>query len=128
MDGTYGNWIPSQGGTTPSDNYANNTNINEPPAWVRMESFDALYTNVGIIANGMIGSAVYNNEFMFSQQGVDQNSGKTNYANVLNKDDEGFLSAYHYSEAANEDGWHWIDKYGNYMDVSNIIAFLESRA
>ena len=124
MDGTYGNWIPSQGGTTPSDNYANNTNRNEPPAWVRMESFDALYTNVGIIANGMIGSAVYNNEFMFSQQGVDQSgTGVTNYAEVLNKDDEGFLSAYDYSEAADENGWHWRDKYGNYMDITKINPY-----
>ena len=123
IDGTNGNWIPAQNGVTPSENYANQTNINEAPAWVRMESFDAIYTNVGIIANGMIGSAVYNNEFMFSQQGVNQNGDKTNYADVLNKDDEGFLSAYHYSEAANNKGWHWRDENGNYMDVSEINPY-----
>ena len=41
--------------------------------WTLLEGFEALYTKVGIIANGLIGSAVFNGEYMFSQQGVDQN-------------------------------------------------------
>lgn len=40
-------------------------------SWVKLEAFEALYTKVGIIANGLIGSAVFNNEFIFSQQGTD---------------------------------------------------------
>jgi hypothetical protein len=32
--------------------------------------FDAIYTKVGIVANGLIGSAVFNSDYMFSQQGV----------------------------------------------------------
>lgn len=39
-------------------------------SWVKLEAFEALYTKIGIIANGLIGSAVFNNEYMFSQQGI----------------------------------------------------------
>lgn len=44
-----------------------------PTWWTLLEGFEALYTKVGIIANGLIGSAVFNGDYMFSQQGVDQN-------------------------------------------------------
>lgn len=40
-------------------------------SWVKLEAFEALYTKVGIIANGLIGSAVFNGDYMFSQQGID---------------------------------------------------------
>ena len=62
--------ITDQSGDSPSKNYSNATNdLGVTPAWVKFESFKAIYASVGIIANGMIGSAVFNNEFMFSQQG-----------------------------------------------------------
>ena len=84
----------------PANNYANKTNNAQAPAWVRFESFEALYTNVGIIENGMIGSAVYNNEFMFSQQGIDRDGNATDYAAQAKKAyDSGFLSAYEYDSA-----------------------------
>lgn len=40
-------------------------------SWVKLDAFEALYTKIGIIANGLIGSAVFNGDYMFSQQGVD---------------------------------------------------------
>lgn len=40
-------------------------------AWIKFESFEAIYSKVGIIANGLVGSAVFNNDFMFSQMGID---------------------------------------------------------
>ena len=62
--------ITDQSGDTPGKNYSNATNeLGVTPSWVKFESFKAIYASVGIIANGMIGSAVFNNEFMFSQQG-----------------------------------------------------------
>jgi hypothetical protein len=39
-------------------------------SWVKFEKFDAVYAKVGIIANGLIGSAVFNGDYMFSQIGV----------------------------------------------------------
>lgn len=38
--------------------------------WVKLEAFEAIYAKVGIIANGLIGSAVFNSDYMFSQQGI----------------------------------------------------------
>lgn len=40
-------------------------------SWVKLDAFEALYTKIGIIANGLIGSAVFNEDYMFSQQGID---------------------------------------------------------
>ena len=120
IDGT-GNpltWMTDQDGDTPANNYANLTNDNRKPAWVRFESFEALYTSIGIIENGMIGSAVYNNEFMFSQQGIDQDGNPTNYAVVSGSNTTyGFLSGYEYDEDGelgengHPTGRHW--KYRN---------------
>ena len=92
-----GIWITGdQEGDRPCSNYANKTNDNRKPAWVKFESFEALYTNIGIIENGMIGSAVYNNEFMFSQQGIKRDGGFTNYAEESKGPliKSGFLSGY----------------------------------
>lgn len=51
-------------------------------SWVKLEAFEALYAKVGIIGNGLIGSAVFNRPYMFSQQGVDENGAvSTHYEN-----------------------------------------------
>lgn len=103
-----GIWITGdQQGDRPCSNYANKTNENRKPAWVRFESFEALYTNIGIIENGMIGSAVYNNEFMFSQQGIKRDGGFTNYAEESKGPliKSGFLSGYEWVQnGKNVDG------------------------
>ena len=50
--------------------------INEEPTidssspWQKMEKFESVYTEIGIIENGTIGEAVFNNDFMFSQTGI----------------------------------------------------------
>lgn len=92
-------WMGSKNGDSPANNYANAINGNYKPAWVRFESFQALYTSIGIIENGLIGSAVFNNEFMFSQQGIDVEDEPTNYAVVSGQGTSyGFLSGYEYNE------------------------------
>ena len=102
IDSTYGNWIEDKNGITPAIEYANAISNNESPKWVRFESFDAIYTSLGIIANGMIGSCVYNNEFMFSQYGLDTTGGTSqNY--------ELFLSGYNFNENP-LNGKHWYKK------------------
>lgn len=69
-DGNYyvmnyiGTWTGTeQGDKTPSQ--SGNT------YWQKFEAFDAVYTKVGIIANGLIGEAVFNGDYAFSQQGID---------------------------------------------------------
>lgn len=50
--------------------------------WVKLEAFDAIYTKLAIIANGLLGSAVFNGDYMFSQKGVDS-SGNVRYYNNI---------------------------------------------
>lgn len=39
-------------------------------SWVKFESFSAIHAQIGIIENGLIGSAVFNGDYMFSQYGL----------------------------------------------------------
>lgn len=49
-------------------------------SWIKLEAFEALFTKIGIISNGLIGSAVFTGDWMFSQQGLDANGQvSTNY-------------------------------------------------
>lgn len=53
-----------------------------PTYWEEFQSFEAIYAKIGIIENGTIGSAVYSGDYMFSQQGVDNNGNlSTSYQN-----------------------------------------------
>jgi hypothetical protein len=65
-----GSWIGSDSSTPKSDAYNSTTGEGW---WALLEGFEALYTKVGIIANGLIGSAVFNGDYMFSQIGSDEN-------------------------------------------------------
>lgn len=124
-----GPWMTDQKGQTPAGNYTENKANEEISAWVKFESFQALYTSIGIIANGMIGSAVYNNEFMFSQQGCDSEGNESNFAFEYEKNG-GFLSAYEYDEIGEIDengeytGRHWkLDN--TYIDDINVNPYLK---
>lgn len=86
-DGNYyvmnyiGTWTGTeQGDKTPSQSFADNGNT----YWQKFEAFDAVYTKVGIIANGLIGEAVFNKEYAFSQIGIDvEGNESTNYQNFM---------------------------------------------
>ena len=67
---------------SPSDNYEEEPNVN----WVLLEGFDAVYAKVGIIPNGLIGSAVFNGEYMFSQQGINPSSSDAQTTDYQNFD------------------------------------------
>lgn len=43
-------------------------------AWIKFEKFSAIFANVAMINNGLFGSAVFNGDWMFSQQGVYKNT------------------------------------------------------
>lgn len=50
--------------------------------WLKFDQFNAVFAKVGIIANGLIGSAVFNGDYMFSQHGtstLDGNDTVINY-------------------------------------------------
>lgn len=65
----------------------NNANPSErPDTWVKFEGYEAIYSKIGIIANGLIGYMVFNDEFMFSQYGIDNEGYATNHYEEFNKD------------------------------------------
>lgn len=67
-------WLGTQqDNRTPSQDFA----ANGGKYWLKFDSFEAIYAKIGIIANGLIGSAVFNGDYMFSQQGVDSNGTAT---------------------------------------------------
>lgn len=120
-----GEWKGSDNAnTTPSQNYNHAIENNIKPIWQKFEGFEAIFTKIGIIANGMVGSAVFNNEFMFSQQGINKDGNKTDYA-IESGDNpsgnSGFLSGYVYDEKG-KDGRHWkyvgTDDYIKDIDVN----------
>lgn len=83
-DGCY--YYLSAQGTFTSDRESSNPKT-ATTYWTLMEHFEALFAEVGIIANGLVGSAVFNGDYMFSQQGLDYNGAfSTHY--------EGFLTHY----------------------------------
>lgn len=92
-DGNYYfmNWISSgwtgdnqpENINTPSKSYA----VNQGSFWMLMEGYDAIFANVGVIANGLIGSAVFNGDYMFSQQGIDSSGAPSTHYENFNTDD-----------------------------------------
>lgn len=67
-------WLGTeQNNRTPSQDYATNGG----KYWLKFEAFEAVYAKIGIIANGLIGSAVFNGDYMFSQQGIDESGTAT---------------------------------------------------
>lgn len=67
-----------QGNRTPSQDYAQN----HGEYWLKFDLYEAVFAKIGIIANGLIGSAVFNGDWMFSQKGNDSSgSATTNYQN-----------------------------------------------
>lgn len=91
-DGNYyvmnyiGTWTGTeQNDKTPSQSFADNGNT----YWQKFEAFDAVYTKVGIIANGLIGEAVFNKEYAFSQTGIKKDGEKsTEYQNFMLLDNQ----------------------------------------
>lgn len=60
-------WLGTeQGNRTPSQDYAQN----HGSYWLKFDLYEAVFAKIGIIANGLIGSAVFNGDYMFSQQGI----------------------------------------------------------
>ena len=59
------NTVMSWKGTEQSNKFPHEDTKN----WVKLEAFEAVYNKVAIIANGSVGSMVFNDEFVFSMQG-----------------------------------------------------------
>lgn len=74
LSGTYyvmnkvGSWLGTSTGKTPAQDYATN-GLNA--TWLPFENFKAIYVELLMARLGLIGKAVFYDEFMFSQYGTD---------------------------------------------------------
>lgn len=62
------------GGPTPSTDSTN---------WTKFEKFEAIYAKLALVDNGTFGSAVFNNKYMFSKQGIDSDGNTSNEGNYF---------------------------------------------
>lgn len=53
-------------------------NINDE-VWEPMEGFEAIYADVGVLKQALIGPAVFHGDYVYSQQGVNSSGTKTDY-------------------------------------------------
>lgn len=81
-------WVGTQqNNKTPSQSYQEDGG----KYWLKFEAFEAIYAKIGVIANGLIGSAVFNGNYMFSQQGTDASGNpSSNYESFTGGEDSPF--------------------------------------
>ena len=73
-----------QNGQYPSTNYNGGNNVSA--VWVPFEMFEAIYADIGVFNQALVGSAVFWKNYMFSQQGVDGNGKESSKYHLFNPD------------------------------------------
>lgn len=71
----YKGTIPWIGNNQPSQS---NTPTKNPTFWEEFEGFEAIYADVGILKQALVGNAVFYGNYIFSQQGTDHNGNPSN--------------------------------------------------
>lgn len=72
-------WLGTeQGNRTPSQDYQENGGTH----WLKFDLYDAVFAKIGIVANGLIGSAVFNGDYVFSQQGINPSASSSSDVNT----------------------------------------------
>ena len=61
--------------------------IDTSGAWLKMEHFESVFADTAIIANSLIGGAVFNNNLMFSQRGKNSSNADSQSYNLINTSD-----------------------------------------
>lgn len=72
-------WLGTeQSNRTPSQDYQENGSTH----WLKFDLYDAVFAKIGIVANGLIGSAVFNGDYVFSQQGINPSASSSSDVNT----------------------------------------------
>lgn len=79
-----GSWLGTEQGMTPAEDYALN---GQDATWIPFEHFNAVEIELALIRFGQIGSAVFYDDYMFSQYGQDKSGNEVySYKNFNPKD------------------------------------------
>ena len=78
-------YMMCRSGITQGLDPAKDAALDNPTTWMKVEKYNAVYTEILMASLGLIGKAVFNGDFMYSQQGytIDSNGNKVaaNYGN-----------------------------------------------
>lgn len=78
-------YMMCRSGITQGLDPAKDAALDNPTTWIKVEKYNAVYTEILMASLGLIGKAVFNGDFMYSQQGytIDSNGNKVaaNYGN-----------------------------------------------
>ena len=78
-------YMMCRSGITQGLDPAKDAALDNPTTWMKVEKYNAVYTEILMASLGLIGKAVFNGDFMYSQQGytIDSNGNKIaqNYGN-----------------------------------------------
>jgi hypothetical protein len=69
-----GTWLGTEQGMTPAEDYAKN---GENATWLPFEHFNAIEIELALIQFAKIGQAIFYDQYMFSQNGFDDNGNIT---------------------------------------------------
>lgn len=61
--------------------------IDTSGAWTKLEGYEAIYTDLLIAPNSLVGGAVFNNNLMFSQRGKNASGGDSSEYHLINTSD-----------------------------------------
>lgn len=61
--------------------------IDTSGAWTKLEGYEAIYTDLLIAPNSLVGGAVFNNNLMFSQRGKNSSGGDSSEYHLINTSD-----------------------------------------
>lgn len=76
-----------QGYNTPALNYQDGNN---PKAvWIPFDMYEAIYADIGVFNQALVGSAVFYKEFIFSQKGIDKDGNESSHYEKFLLDENG---------------------------------------
>jgi hypothetical protein len=81
-----GDWLGTNKGDTPADDYAQN-GVNA--TWLPMDNFEYIFVKVLMAQFGLIGTAVFYDDWMFSQMGIDEDGNDSDQYQLFDPDVDG---------------------------------------
>lgn len=87
-DDYLGEIIPDQNGLSPGDAYEW---WPDGRYWQKVENFEAIYADIGMFRQALVGQAVFSGNYMFSQTGIDKDGNQSNHYEYFRLDTEANL-------------------------------------
>lgn len=77
FDGTESYWVLDKNA---GEKYNSDLDPEEDPNWQPIDSFEAIYSDIGLFNQALVGKWVFHGDYMFSQEGVDASGNPKKYS------------------------------------------------